>query len=62
MFKIKSEKRKKIAFSLDENLVIELKKTTQALKITQRSFVEVAIKKMLEEIKEHKIDVLGVEL
>ncbi|MGL5190587.1 MAG: hypothetical protein ACRC7S_13170 [Cetobacterium sp.] len=57
MFKRKSEEKKMVAFSLDPNLVIELKRTAKKVGITQRSLVEVAIKKILDEIKEH-----GVEL
>lgn len=55
MFKRKSEETKMVAFSLEPNLVIELKRTAKMVGITQRSLVEVAIRKILDEIKEHGI-------
>ncbi|MGL4901825.1 MAG: hypothetical protein ACRC3I_01945 [Cetobacterium sp.] len=57
MFKKKIEERKMVAFSLETKLVGDLKRTAKKVGITQRSLVEVALKKMIDEIQEH-----GVEL
>lgn len=54
--KIKLEK-KKMTFEMEPTLAMNLKTTTKRLGVTQRSFIETAIKKILEEIEQY-----GVEL
>lgn len=57
MFKKTNQDKKTITLNIKPGLAKELKKTAKTVGITQRSLVEVAIKKILDEIKEH-----GVEL
>lgn len=57
MFKKTNQDKKTITLNIKPELAKELKKTAKTVGITQRSLVEVAIKKILDEIKEH-----GVEL
>lgn len=56
MLKKINEEKKKLTFDLEPILAENLKITTKNLGITQRSFVETAIKKLLEEVVQRGID------
>ncbi|MGL5572422.1 hypothetical protein [Cetobacterium sp.] len=56
MLKKINEEKKKLTFDLEPTLAENLKITTKNLGITQRSFVETAIKKLLEEVVQRGID------
>ena len=49
MLKKINEEKKKLTFDLEPTLAENLKMTAKKLGVTQRSFVETAIKKLLEE-------------
>lgn len=55
MFKKINEEKKKLTFELEPKLVNDLKTITKQLGTTQRSFIEAAITKLIDEVKEHKI-------
>ncbi len=56
MLKKINEEKKKLTFDLEPTLAENLKMTTKNLGITQRSFVETAIKKLLEEVVQRGIE------
>ncbi|MGL5596296.1 MAG: hypothetical protein ACRDDH_20370 [Cetobacterium sp.] len=55
MFKKINEEKKKLTFELEPKLANDLKAITKQLGTTQRNFIEIAITKLIDEIKEHKI-------
>lgn len=55
MFKKINEEKKKLTFELEPKLANDLKAITKQLGTTQRNFIEIAITKLINEVKEHKI-------
>lgn len=56
MFKKIKEEKIKITFEVEPKLYKKLKQITKKLNTTQRSFIQVAITKLMDEIKDYKIE------
>lgn len=55
MFKKINKEKKKMTFELEPTLAKDLKTTTKRIGTTQRNFIEVAITKLIDEIREYKV-------